>query len=262
MVNEIENRKIIELRYRLLPTIYNEMQKASATGVPAMRPLFLEFPEDAATWDRDDEFMWGQDILVAPVLKEVALEREVYLPPGDWYDFGSGALIAAAPPAAAKAGDETALSQTVGQTITVPVTLATLPLYVRAGGVVFSHPVVQHTGQLAGQPLFVTVYPSTAESTRTLYEDDGETMAYAKGAYCLRHFDTVSRERTVSVSVAACNGSYKPAARSMVIRVPVQGAVHVTVNGKTAQPRTSAQGWAEVQLPDTLKATEVSFNLQ
>lgn len=261
VVNEVENRKIIELRYRLLPTIYNEMQKASATGVPAMRPLFLEFPDDAATWDRDDEFMWGQDILVAPVLKEVALEREVYLPPGDWYDFASGALIAAAQPAAAKAGDETALSQTVGQTITVPVTLSTLPLYVRSGGVVFSHPVVQHTGQLAGQPLHVTVYPSTVESTRTLYEDDGETMAYAKGEYCSRTFRSVRVQNTIRISVSACQGGYKPAKRNLVIRVPGRDPVQATVNGKPAKASANLGGFTELIFADTFGAADLEFRL-
>ncbi|MDX2022443.1 MAG: glycoside hydrolase family 31 protein [Deltaproteobacteria bacterium] len=261
VVNEIENRKIIELRYRLLPTIYNEMQKASATGVPAMRPLFLEFPEDAATWDRDDEFMWGQDILVAPVLKEVAVDREVYLPPGDWYEFATGALIAAAKPAAAKAGDETALSQTVGQTISVPVSLSTLPVYVRPGGVVFSHPVVQHTGQLPGQPLQVTVYPSNVESTRTFYEDDGETMAYAKGGYCSRSFRSVRRSRQISVAVSACEGKFRPRSRDMVVRVPALGATHATLNGKMVPVRGSGPGWVEVQWLDGFAAAELSFTL-
>ncbi|MCG5055413.1 MAG: glycoside hydrolase family 31 protein [Myxococcales bacterium] len=256
---EIENRRIIELRYRLLPTIYNEMQKASATGVPAMRPLFLEFPDDPATWDRDDEFMWGEDLLVAPVLKEVALEREVYLPPGDWYDHRTGALNAGARSKGPKSGDQTALAQGGGQTLTVPVTLSTLPLFVRSGGVVFSTDVVQHTGQLPGQPLRVSVYPSERETTRTLYEDDGESMAYVNGAACVRVFRSVRTAERVRVDISACQGTYKPAPRSLVVRTPERYAASATVNGKPAAVNRDATGFSELTMPDTFGALRVEF---
>lgn len=259
VVNEVENRKIIELRYRLLPTIYNEMQQASETGVPAMRPLFMEFPDDATTWDRDDQFMWGKDILVAPVLKEIAIEREVYLPPGAWYELASGAAIAAPTLANTKVGDETALAQREGQTITVPVTLSTFPVYVREGGFVFSHPVVQHTGLLAGLPLRVTVFPSRIESSRSFYEDDGATMAYGKGAYCKRTFKQIQSGNTVSVSVTACTGSYQPAPRELVFSIPTNHAVRAVVAGKDMKVASTVAGFAEVVVPDTFGAVDVTF---
>lgn len=257
VVNEVENRKVIELRYRLLPTIYNEMQKASETGVPAMRPLFLEFPDDPTSWDRDDQFMWGPDMLVAPVLKEVALEREVYLPAGNWYDFATGAMIPAAQPVEAKAGDETALAQVVGQTVTVPVTISTLPLYVREGGFVFSQPVVQHTGQMAGLPLQVMIFPSQKESTRTFYEDDGETMAYSKGAYCKRTFRSVQSGDSLKVAVSGCTGSYKPAARDLVIRLPVNQNARAFISGNQTKTTRTTPGYLDVVVPDKFNAIEL-----
>ena len=87
---EAINKRTIELRYQLLPYIYNVMQQAGETGVPAMRPLFLEYPNDEATAAIDDEFLLGSDLLVAPVLREGASERAVYLPKGDWYDYWTG----------------------------------------------------------------------------------------------------------------------------------------------------------------------------
>src|SRR5262249_55268915 len=74
----IVNRQAIELRYQLLPEIYNVMREASETGIPAFRPLFLEFPKDDRTWDQDDQFMFGADLLVAPVLRPEQRERSVY----------------------------------------------------------------------------------------------------------------------------------------------------------------------------------------
>ena len=84
------NRHAIELRYRLLPHIYNVMRQASETGLPAFRPLFLEFPEDDKLAARDDQFLFGADLLVAPVLREGDTTRSVYLPKADWYDYWTG----------------------------------------------------------------------------------------------------------------------------------------------------------------------------
>ena len=88
--NEEVNRHMIELRYEFLPYIYNVMEQASQTGVPAMRPLFLEFPNDENAAGRDDEFLFGDDLLVAPVLHEGETNHEIYLPKGDWFDYWTG----------------------------------------------------------------------------------------------------------------------------------------------------------------------------
>ena len=158
------NRRAIELRYELLPHIYNVMQQASETGVPAFRPLLLEYPDDPATWERDDEFLFGSDLLVAPVLREGAGDREVYLPAGDWYDYYRGWRFE---------GRRTHL---------VPVTMEAIPVFVRGGAFLFRQPVVQHTGEMSGQPLTVDVYPAD-QSKATLYEDDGLSVRYQNGAY-------------------------------------------------------------------------------
>ena len=92
--HEIINKHAIELRYELLPYIYNAMQRASQTGVPALRPLFLEYPDDAKVTGLDDEFLFGHDLLVVPVLYEGANEREVYLPQGEWFDYWTGRCFA------------------------------------------------------------------------------------------------------------------------------------------------------------------------
>src|ERR1700736_3368276 len=117
------------------------MHDASVSGLPAFRPLLLEFPTDPATYGLDDEFMFGHDLLVAPVLWPDADERSVYLPAGTWVDYWTGARV------------------TGGGPHRVPVTLGSIPIFVRAGSFVFKHPVVQHTGELPGQPLRVMVIP-------------------------------------------------------------------------------------------------------
>ncbi len=197
---EVANRHAIELRYELLPHIYNEMQAASESGVPAFRPLFLEFPQDPQTYALDDQILFGRDLLVAPVLREQASERELYLPGGDWYDFWTGAK---------RAG---------GRKIKLAVEMETLPIFVRAGGFVFRQPVVQHTGEMPGQPLRVFVYPAP-KSEATFYEDAGEGLGYRDGEFLTRHFAQTRTSDSVSLDVGAAEGRFRPAARSLELRV-------------------------------------------
>ncbi len=228
--NEDVNRRAIELRYELLPEIYDVMEEASRTGVPAMRAMFLEFPEDRETWSRDDELFFGPDLLVAPVLREGVVSREVYLPAGEWFDFWTGAPIVG------------------GHTFRVPVTLDSLPIFVRAGAFVFRQPVVQHTGQMPGQPLLVHVYPKAA-SEASFYEDDGETMAYRRGESARRRFTQRREAGRVTIEAAAVEGSYRPAARDLVFTIGEAGASRVTVDGQPvdrvdpARFDAAATGW-------------------
>jgi alpha-glucosidase len=228
------NRRAIELRYELLPHVYNEMQQASETGVPAFRPMFLEYPDDPRTWSLDDQVFFGGDLLVAPVLQEGATEREVYLPAGDWYDFRTGKRFSG------------------GQTLRVPVTLESVPVFVRSGAFVFRQPVVQHTGEMAGQPLEVVVYPA-ARSEGRLYEDDGETFAYRQGGSLRRRFEQTRSSTSCTVRVGAGEGSYRPATRDLVLKVRWDGEPRrVSLNAEVL-PRTdpssgaSSRGWSAAE---------------
>ena len=212
--HEAVNRRAVELRYELLPEIYDVMEEASRTGIPATRPMFLEFPEDRETWSRDDQLFFGPDLLAAPVLSEGVVSREVYLPAGEWFDFWTGAPVAG------------------GRTFPMPVTIDSLPIYVRAGAFVFRQPVVQHTGQMAGQPLLVHVYPAP-RSEASFYEDDGETMAYTRGESARRRFAQRREAGSVTVEAAAVEGPYRPAARDLVFTVIGEGtASRVLADGQ------------------------------
>jgi len=206
------NRRAIEMRYELLPHLYNLLQEASTTGAPVLRPLLFEYPEDPATWSLDDEFLWGSDLLVAPVLREGLTEREVYLPKGDWFDFWTGRRIEG------------------GKRLRVPVTIESIPIFARAGAYIFRQPVVQNTGEMPGQPLIVSVYPATG-SKATLYEDDGESFAYEGGGSMRRAFEQQRDAKGAMVRVGAPTGTYRPAARDLVLRVEGLNARRVLVDG-------------------------------
>jgi len=116
-------RRLLLLRERLRPYVMEQMKVAHETGLPPMRPLFLNFPADPACWEIQDQFLFGDDILVAPVVTEGAREREVYLPAGaDWRDAWTGASAAG------------------GRWVTAAAPLELIPVYVRGRAEPFGPP--------------------------------------------------------------------------------------------------------------------------
>jgi alpha-glucosidase/alpha-D-xyloside xylohydrolase len=128
-----------------------------------MRALWLHYAGDAEAVKLGDEYLWGRDLLVAPVVGKDAKSRRIYLPAGTWYDWWTGEKVEGK------------------QWIERPVDLATLPLYVRAGAVIPLDPVRQYTSQSTGEPTTLRVYPG-ANGTFTLYDDDGQSLGYRNGS--------------------------------------------------------------------------------
>ncbi len=128
-----------------------------------MRALWLHYPADAEAVKIGNEYLWGRDLLVAPVLEKGATSRRVYLPAGTWHDWWTHEKI------------------TGGRWVDRPVDLATLPLYVRAGTILPLDPVRQYTAQPASDPTTIRVFPG-ADGAFTLYDDDGQSLAYRDGA--------------------------------------------------------------------------------
>jgi alpha-D-xyloside xylohydrolase len=171
--------KYLRLRYELMPYIYSLGYKTWQTGAPFMRALPLDFPNDPKVADLRDEYMFGPDFLVAPVTEQGATSREVYLPAGaDWYNFWTNERVKG------------------GQTITVAAPIDTLPLFVRAGSILPLGAPVESTHQTQAIAK-VRVYPG-ADTSFTLFSDDGTTYAYETGAGSVTklHWDEASQKLT------------------------------------------------------------------
>jgi alpha-D-xyloside xylohydrolase len=87
-------RRADEMKYRLMPYIYAQAKRCSETGLPMLRALFIEYPDDPGSWTVEDQYLFGSDILVAPLMEEKTTERNVYLPPGTWIDYQTGKAYA------------------------------------------------------------------------------------------------------------------------------------------------------------------------
>ncbi len=176
-------RKYLDLRYRLLPYLYSAIHQTHRTGLPILRALWLHYGHDPRAAACADQYLWGRDILVAPVIQPGARQRRVYLPRGVWHDFWTGGIL------------------TGGREITRAVDLATLPLYVRAGAVIPSGPVKQYVGDPVPGPVELTVYPG-ADGAFFLYDDDGETFNYRQGDWMGVRLRWSDRERRLHLSLA------------------------------------------------------------
>ncbi len=159
--SEAAIRRALELRYQLVPMLYSLAHAAHETGVPIMRPLAAEFPNDPDAAQISSQWMVGR-LMPAPILTE-SNSRKVYLPQGDWYDYRTNEKMSG------------------GNTIELKdVPFDAIPLYVHAGTILPLGAVVMHTRDCTTQPLELRVYPG-ADATFTLVEDDGETTDYLNG---------------------------------------------------------------------------------
>ena len=160
------NRQTVELRYQFLPYLYTLFREHERTGQPVMRPLWYEFPNDKLTYLINDQFMVGSDVLVAPVTKEGAATRGIYLPVGaDWVDWWTGARYES------------------GKTHYLKTPIDRLPIFVRAGAVIPTQSVIQHTGEMPSAEITLNVITGIAPNkteTSTLFQDAGEGYGYRK----------------------------------------------------------------------------------
>ena len=175
-------RQYLSLRYRLLPFLYSSAAQTHATGLPIIRPVWLAAHTDRKALSRDDEFLFGDGLLVAPVLQPGAKQRAVYLPAGKWWDYWSGEAIEG------------------GREVSRPVDLRTMPLYIKAGAIVPFGPVRQYTGEPVDEPLTLRVHPG-ADGRFVLYEDDGESFRYRQGEFTRVACEWRDRERTLTLRV-------------------------------------------------------------
>ncbi len=195
--------KFDRLRYRMLPYVYSLAGGVTHESGTFLRPLVMDFPSDAAARRVADQYLFGPAFLVSPVTEHKARRRGVVLPLGaSWYDFWTGAMIAG------------------GQAIDAPAPYDAMPVHVRAGSIVPFGPELQWTGEKPADPVTLFVYAG-ADGAFTLYEDDGLTYGYEKGAFSripLRWNDA-----TATLTIGQRRGSFPGMLASRTFEVVVVG---------------------------------------
>jgi len=157
-------RGAVELRYQLLPYWYCLFAEAHRSGTPIMRPLLWQYPEDPVAVGCGDQFLVGPSLLVAPILRQGAVARAVYLPRGTWFDFWTGRRHRG------------------GAHIVAEAPLPRLPLYVAGGSLVPMAALCQHTGRIPGNTIHLHLWPDGVGQLEW-YEDDGLSPRHERGAF-------------------------------------------------------------------------------
>jgi alpha-glucosidase len=207
--------RAIQLRYSLLPYIYATEAEGAASGVGLVRPLSWIFPDDATASAQTDEWMFGDALLVAPVMEEKAT-KSIYLPAGTWWDYASGKQWAGL--------------QSISWAVDTE-SWSDIPLFVRAGSIVATGPVGSATDAMHPEEVALDVYPASEPAGFSYYEDDGATYDYEKGAFFRQEIAAVGSAARVTIDFRPPTGSFKPAAQTFLIRVHGTAAHRVKVSG-------------------------------
>jgi alpha-glucosidase (family GH31 glycosyl hydrolase) len=226
----------IRLRQSLIPYIYAYERAAWAHGVGLVRPLTFDWPNDPNVRNDADAWLFGQWLLVSPVVEQSQTVKRIYLPAGTWTDWFNGKRYAG------------------GQTIDVPVDAKTwrdIPLFIRAGAIIPTQPVMDYVGQHPVTMVTVQTFPTGHDTRFDYYDDDGTTYAYEKGAYFLQAMRTRKQGDSIDFSLAAAQGTYKPALRDYLLAIHGGRAQTVRSNGKPlaaastldALKRSPQAGW-------------------
>lgn len=237
------NRNIIDRRYELIPELYSEFKNAHDTGLPMVRPLFLNYPEDQKSYELSDEFLFGDKFLVAPVLDSGKVKRNVYLPSGNWMSFYDGKLIS-------EGWHE--FDAPLGMT----------PIFVKDGGVVFTQSLVQSTSDQA-DTLILKVF-SMKRGKGSAYFDDGVTRDYRDGKYLAMDV-TFGAEDKTDVLDFGLKGDYVPGYKFIAVeipfteRIPYHDGVLETVSGNQtfAPVRDERNGFMRVTFPFSPKIKRI-----
>jgi alpha-D-xyloside xylohydrolase len=197
----VENnmRKMMNIRYQLLPYIYSEAWQVSSKGSTIARPLVMDFKDDTEAVKQPYEYMFGKSLLVAPVTEAGITQAAVYLPKAaGWFNFWTGQAY------------------TGGQTIQAAAPQDQIPVFVKAGSILPMGKTMQYTGELLADTLDIKVY-SGANGSFELYEDEGDNYNYEKGRYSTIKF--IWNNTANTLLIAQRKGSFASMLKSRVFRV-------------------------------------------
>ena len=176
------NRKFIELRYKLLPYIYSVFWEQSKYGYPILRPVLMLEQDLLTNIHREEEFAFGDKLLIAPILRQGIDVKNVYLPKGKWYDFWNHKDLEG------------------GKVHEVKTSLDTMPIFVKEGTVLPEAPVMQYSSEKVIELMHLRVYHTDKEVHSYLYEDQGDTYAYEDGYNKEKKFTVIGEENQLLIT--------------------------------------------------------------
>jgi alpha-glucosidase len=221
--------KAIDLRYSMMPYLYATEAAAIRSGVGLVRPLGWIFPNDMIAAQQTDEWMFGDALLVAPILEEQTT-KSVYLPEGTWWEYASGHRWE---------GHQSILLTVDREK------WSDIPLFVRAGSILATNPVADDTDAMHPAEVTLDVYPASKPASFVYYEDDGRTYAYEKGSSFRQEIVAKENHEGVTIYLRSPVGSFEPSVKTYLLRVHGVAADAVKVGGVALAHSEShvSDGW-------------------
>lgn len=208
-------KKYTRMRYELMPYLYTSAHQASEVGLPLARPMILDYQNHELAWQYDLQYFWGDSILVAPLTAQQGV-KEIWLPPGDWFEYGSKIRIA---------GDKVLLR---------PLQTGELPLYVKAGAIIPRRNYVQSTAFIDKSHLNIDLYLG-ADGQFTLHEDDDVSELYrSSGQVRKTHMRYDAEHGTLSIDAGI--GSFAGAVEKRSYSITIFGAKSSIEASLNSQP--------------------------
>lgn len=236
------NRKFIELRYRLLPYLYSTFWEHHRYGFPMLRPVVMQEQDVLSNQARQDEFTYGDKILICPVLEPGQTSRRVYLPKGTWYDFWQNEAVEG------------------GKEVVVKTPLETMPIFIKAGAVIPEYPVMQYVGEKEIEEVKLNVYYTDNAVNSFLFEDYGETFAYEQDIYLEKKFVVSGKENLLTIQ-QSMEGLYTPRYENYhfeIIGLPFK-PTKVIVDGKEVKSfKMNANKAIEFKFSKNFKVVEIA----
>lgn len=218
-VAEKNTKAAIELKYQLFPYLYTYSRKAHDTGLPITRGLFMEYPNDTEAAKIDNQFIFGEELLVAPVLKKGERVKRVYLPDGEWIDF-----------------NDKKTEYLGGQTVAYKAPLNTIPIFVKKASIIPMMPVMQYIHEKKDYPVFFHIFPNYEDekTSFTLYEDEGENHDYLKDIFSKTNITCTTKAAGYDIEITPEDKGFRQSdRRNFVLSILTeQKPKSVLVNGK------------------------------
>ncbi len=231
------NRKSIELRYQLLPYIYTAFYQQATEGLPVIRSLHFYDQKDEKLRKVERDFMFGDHLLVSPIVREKAKSQSVYLPEGQWFNFWTNKL---------HEGKKSAR---------VSAKIDKIPFFVKAGTVLPLYPVRQHTKEKISH-LDLHIYIGNGESC--LYEDAGNGFEYRDGAYRKVQFVAALKGNKYTLHAKA-TGKFKVSYKKINLHFHTGNQVFksLKIDGKKVDFETTENGTIQVSMKKLFKGLEL-----
>lgn len=216
--------KAIRLRYSLIPYIYSYDRRAYEGGVGVVKPLIFDYPNDEKVANYVDAWMFGDSLLVSPVVDEDATSQKVYLPAGTWTDYFTGKVYEG------------------GQTIDYAVNKATwddIPLFIKNGAIIPNQDYQNYVGEKTVTNMYMDIFPDSQKTSFDYYDDDGSTYQYEKGSFFKQTLTVQDQTNLVQVDLNEKTGTFTPDTKYYILKIHNRKTSDVKLNNTSLKTKPS-----------------------